>query len=276
MATAADKPRRVRHRLADLPSRVAFALPAVAVAIGLLVAGGWVFAVGVGAIGALALFEACRMLAVPGRVSAVAIGGLAALAAVAVAEGREPLIGVLAGAAVALVIAAAAEPPRTRLRAVSGALLALVWIGLGVAHAILLRELDHGGALLLDVLLAVFVGDTAAHLFGSLYGRTRLAPTISPNKTVEGLVAGVVCGTAAVCAVAAGFQDWLPLGDAALIGLVAALAGPVGDLFESMVKREAQVKDSGSLLGPHGGVLDRVDAALFAVVAAYYAALALL
>jgi phosphatidate cytidylyltransferase len=174
----------------------------------------------------------------------------------------------------ATVLAGAGE--RRRSATIAAATLGLVWIGFGAGHAVLIRELPHGGGLMLDVLLAVFVGDTAAHLFGSLYGRRRLAPTISPNKTVEGLIAGIVVGVAAAVATAAIGQPWLELGDAALIGLAAALAAPVGDLFESLVKRDAGVKDSGGLLGPHGGVLDRVDAVLFASVAAYYVAVALL
>ncbi len=264
------------HRLADLPARIAFALPAIAVAVALVVVGGGVFAAGVAAIGAFAMTEACRMTAVPPRVAAATIVGLVALAAGALAEGREALVPALAATIALLGVAAAAEPPGRRLTALAPAALAVVWVGFGVAHAILLRELPHGGGLLVDVLFAVFIGDTAAHLIGSVYGRRKLAPTISPNKTIEGLVAGVITATAVTIAIAALFQPWLELGEAAAIGLAAAIAAPAGDLFESMVKRDAGVKDSGQLLGPHGGVLDRVDAVLFAVVACYYVAVALL
>lgn len=276
MESIASKHRPPRRRLADLPSRVAFALPAIGVAVALVAAGGWWFTAGIAVIGTLALHEACRLLGVAPRVELAAIAGVLALAVVAMTPGREGIPPALAGGFALLAVVAAAEPPRTRLAALAPAGMALVWVGFGVAHAILLRELPHGGALVLDVLLAVFVGDTVAHLIGSLFGRTKLAPTISPNKTVEGLVAGIVAGTAAVCAVAALAQDWLAVGDAALIGLTAAVIGPVGDLFESMIKRETQIKDSGRLLGPHGGALDRVDAVLFAVVAGYYVALAVL
>jgi phosphatidate cytidylyltransferase len=274
--TTAEKPAGSRHRLADLPSRVAFALPAIAVAVALVAAGGDVFAAGVAAIGALALTEACRLLDVPTRMMAVALAGVIGLAAAVALDGREALAPALAAAVLALAVAAAFERQGGRHAAMASATLAVVWIGFGVTHAILLRDLPHGGALMLDVLLAAFLGDTAAHLLGSLYGRTKLAPRISPNKTVEGLLAGVAAGTAVVCVVAVTLQDWLSLADALALGLAAAVAAPAGDLFESMIKRDAGVKDSGALLGPHGGVLDRVDAVLFAVVAGYYVAVALL
>lgn len=145
----------------------------------------------------------------------------------------------------------------------------LLWIGGCLAHAVLLRNLDHGAGLVVDVLLAVFVGDTAAQLVGSAFGRRKLAPRISPNKTVEGLAAGIVVGTLA-CVVAGLFQDWLSTGDALLLGFAAALAAPAGDLLESAIKRRAGVKDSGRLFGAHGGVLDRADAAMMAAFVGYW------
>jgi phosphatidate cytidylyltransferase len=146
----------------------------------------------------------------------------------------------------------------------------VAWLTLCLVHAVLLRELPHGAGLVVDVLLAVFIGDTAAQLFGSAFGRRRLAPSISPNKTVEGLLAGIVVGTAACWAFATFAQDFLSSLDALLLGLACALAAPAGDLLESAVKRRAGVKDSGTLFGPHGGVLDRVDAAICAALVGYY------
>jgi phosphatidate cytidylyltransferase len=274
----AEAPRGARARLADLPARIAFALPAAAIAVAIVAIGGVAFAAVAGAIGVLALLEAYRLLGVPTRVAAVGAVALAGLVAAVLLEGRAALAPALA-ASVLLVFAVAARVhpgERRRTATIAVAVLGLVWIGFGAGHAVLIRELPHGGGLMLDVLLAVFVGDTAAHLLGSLYGRRRLAPTISPNKTVEGLAAGILAGVAAAVIAAAVGQPWLELGDAALIGLAAALAAPVGDLFESLVKRDAGVKDSGALLGPHGGILDRVDAVLFAAVAAFYVAVALL
>jgi len=154
-------------------------------------------------------------------------------------------------------------------------LLGVWWIGLAIAHAVLLRELPHGGAIMVDVLVGTFVGDTGAYLGGRLLGSRRLAPRISPNKTVEGLAAGALCAVLATWC-AGLYQDWLSGGEALLIGLGVALAAPVGDLFESLIKRDAGTKDTGSLFGPHGGALDRLDAALFTLPAGYYIWLALL
>jgi phosphatidate cytidylyltransferase len=155
--------------------------------------------------------------------------------------------------------------------------LGIVWIGLGVTHAVLLRGLDHGGALVLDVLIGTFVGDTAAYFGGRAWGRRRLAPQISPNKTLEGLIVGVIGGTLAFWLFAVAYQhEWFLGPDALLIGFCVALAGPVGDLFESLIKRDLEVKDTGRFFGAHGGVLDRLDAVLFTVVAGYYVSRAVL
>ena len=154
-------------------------------------------------------------------------------------------------------------------------MLGVVWVALPLAHAIMLRELPHGGAIMVDVLVGTFAGDTGAYLGGRAFGTRRLAPRISPNKTVEGLLIGIV--TAVIATWCAGlYQDWLGHGEALLLGLVVGLTAPVGDLFESKVKREAQTKDAGSLFGAHGGALDRLDAALFTLVAGYYVWVAML
>ena len=148
-------------------------------------------------------------------------------------------------------------------------ILGITWIGLALAHAILLRELPHGADIIIDVLIGTFVGDTGAYLGGRAVGHRRLAPSISPNKTVEGLLIGMLCAVVAVWA-AGLYQDWLNHGQALLIGATVALMAPLGDLFESQVKRDAGTKDAGRLFGAHGGALDRLDAALFALVAGYY------
>ena len=150
----------------------------------------------------------------------------------------------------------------------------VLWIGLPFAHAVLLRELPlHGGALLIDVLVATFVADTSAYAVGRLVGRHKLAPDISPNKTIEGMIGGFIGGTAGFW-FAGLYQDWLPGLDALLMGDVIAILAPMGDLFESMIKRDLGVKDSGNVFGPHGGLLDRLDAVLFTVVAGYYLSIA--
>ena len=123
------------------------------------------------------------------------------------------------------------------------------------------------------MLLAVWAGDTLAYVGGRLIGRHRLAPHTSPGKTWEGFA----FGTAATVFVAfvALYKHELPLDrESIVLGAVLAVAAPLGDLFESMLKRDMQVKDTGTLLGGHGGMLDRIDALLFAAPAAYFSILA--
>jgi phosphatidate cytidylyltransferase len=153
-------------------------------------------------------------------------------------------------------------------------LLGVVWIGVGLAHAILLRGLEeHGVLAVYTVILAVWAGDAGAYFFGLLFGRHKLAPTVSPGKTWEGLAAGTVA-TIAVTFIALYKQDFLSIPESLALGAVIAVVAPLGDLFESAIKRDVDVKDSGRLLGGHGGVLDRIDALLFAWVASYYVVLA--
>jgi phosphatidate cytidylyltransferase len=161
--------------------------------------------------------------------------------------------------------------------AVATTVLGAGWIGLGLAHVILLRAIspaDDGRLAVFTVLLAVFASDTVAYFAGLLVGRHRMAPTISPGKTWEGLIAGTVIAVL-VPFFALYRSDFLDVWRSLVLGAVIALAAPLGDLFESAIKRDLQVKDTGTLLGGHGGVLDRIDSLLFAAVAAYYTILAL-
>jgi phosphatidate cytidylyltransferase len=153
--------------------------------------------------------------------------------------------------------------------AVAGTLLGVYWLGFAFAHAVLLRQLDHGGGIVIDVLIGTFLGDTAAYVGGRLFGRRPLAPRISPNKTLEGLFCGMLIAILAVF-FAGIYQTWLTPGDALLLGLAVAVLGPIGDLFESLVKRNSGTKDAGVLFGAHGGALDRLDGVIFTIVAGYY------
>ena len=154
--------------------------------------------------------------------------------------------------------------------AIASTVLGAAWVGLGLAHLLLIREIPNNGRLAaFTVLLAVWAGDTAAFFAGRLLGRHKLAPTLSPGKTWEGFVAGTVA-TVFIAFVALYKQDYVSIGESIALGAVIAVAAPLGDLFESAVKRDMQVKDSGRLLGGHGGMLDRLDAPLFAAVASYY------
>ena len=127
----------------------------------------------------------------------------------------------------------------------------------------------HGGSIIIDVMIGTFLGDAGAYFGGRLFGRRPLAPEISPNKTVEGLVCGMFVAIVSIF-IAGQYQPWMTKGDALLLGIAVAVLAPIGDLFESMVKRDAGVKDAGRLFGAHGGALDRLDAMIFTIVAAYY------
>lgn len=159
--------------------------------------------------------------------------------------------------------------------AVSGTVLGASWIGLGLGCLLLLRELpEHGRLVTFAVLIAVWADDTAAYLVGRALGRHKFSPALSPAKTWEGFLAG----TAA--AIAASFivfykQGFLSINESIALGVAVAVSSALGDLFESALKRDMQVKDSGRLLAGHGGVLDRVDGFLFALPAAYFTVLAL-
>jgi phosphatidate cytidylyltransferase len=133
----------------------------------------------------------------------------------------------------------------------------------------MLRDLPHGDKIVIIVLVGTFVGDTAAYLGGRAFGERRLAPSISPNKTVEGLAVGIVMAIAGVW-FSGLYADWLSGVEALELGAVVAIAAPLGDLFESYLKRDAGTKDTGRLFGAHGGALDRLDAVLFAAVAGFY------
>ena len=162
------------------------------------------------------------------------------------------------------------RPPATA--AIGATVLAAAWIGFGLGHLILLRRMHEKPQLIaFTVLLVVFAADTFAYFGGRLIGRHKMAPTLSPGKTWEGFALGSLAGI--FVAFVALYQDrnhYLVIWEAVVLGVAVVLVAVAGDIFESMLKRDMQVKDTGRLLGGHGGVLDRLDALLFAAPTAYY------
>src|SRR2546428_9712811 len=157
---------------------------------------------------------------------------------------------------------------RDALGRAAAAVFPMLYLGLPIGAMIALRSLRGREALFL-LLLTVMVSDTAQYYSGRAFGRRLLAPAISPKKTIEGAIGGFVCG-ALLLAVAGGW--WLPgmpVALRALLGVAVVALGIAGDLFESMLKRGAGVKDSSSLIPRHGGILDRIDAVLFAAPGYY-------
>lgn len=158
---------------------------------------------------------------------------------------------------------------------VGATLIGFGYVGVLGGFAGLILALPDGVGIILGLAISAVGYDVFGFLIGSQFGRTRLAPTVSPNKTVEGLIGGmcaaVVLGV--VTSSVIGLHPWSPsIGRGLALGAVVAVMAPLGDLCESMIKRDLRVKDLGAILPGHGGVLDRFDAVLFCLPAAYYLA----
>lgn len=267
--------RRRERRSSDLGARILIAIPAAILAIVFIDLGGLTFAVFLVVIGWVCLHELYRLLH---RWRPVALVGFAALAGMVLAAryGTErDVLEIALGAVPVVFVAAVMRGHGGMTVSIAGTLLGIYWIGFAFAHAELLRELPHGNGVLIDVLVGTFLGDTGAYAGGRLFGRRPLAPQISPHKTVEGLFCGAIVTILAVV-VASAYQNWLTQSDALALGAAIAVLGPLGDLFESVVKRDAGTKDAGNVFGAHGGALDRLDAVIFTVVAGYYVWLAVM
>lgn len=155
-------------------------------------------------------------------------------------------------------------------------LLGVAWVGAGIGCLLLIRDIpEFGFWAVMAVLFTVFAADTGAFFVGRTFGRHSLAPAISPKKSWEGFVGGVLAAVGMAFVIL--YKDraeFLSVPESLLLGLVIALAAVLGDLFESAVKRDLDVKDSGHVLGGHGGMLDRLDSMLWAGPAAYFTILA--
>jgi len=274
-AKKAKKARRPRDG-GETMRRILVAVPAIVFAIAITVAGDWVFTLAVIAIGVLCLRE---YLELTSTARPLAIPAYAAVAAMVVAAhiGTSYSVLLVFAASFPLLFAFGANAKHRDgvTMSIAVSLLGIVWIGIPLAHAVFLRDLpDHGAALLIDVLVGTFVTDTAAYATGRMFGSHKLAPNLSPNKSIEGLIGGFVIGTMGFW-FAGLYQNWLSGTDALIIGAAVAAIAPIGDLFESMLKRDLGKKDTGTIFGPHGGILDRLDAVFFTVVVGYYLAVAL-
>jgi phosphatidate cytidylyltransferase len=260
---------RRRNTRSDLGARIVAAVPAIGLALVIVGFGGWVWVAGLAVLGAFCLHELFGMyhFTNPSR-----LAGLVALVALLVAAhtgDQASVLGAFVASVPVVFILCAVQPRHAGAAGVAVTLLGVTWIGLAFAHSVLLRDLPHGDGIVIDVLVGTFVGDTGAYLGGRTFGRRRLAPSISPNKTIEGLVIGFVIGVMGVW-LAGLYQDWLSGWHALVLGAAVSAAAPLGDLFESYLKRDVGTKDTGRLFGPHGGALDRLDAAMFSMVAGFY------
>jgi phosphatidate cytidylyltransferase len=157
---------------------------------------------------------------------------------------------------------------RDALGRAAAAMFPMLYLGLAIGAMVALREV-RGPAALFLLMLTVMVSDTAQYYAGRAFGRRLLAPAISPKKTIEGAVGGFVIGAALFASVGAWWLPSMPVLLRIGVGLVVVALGIAGDLFESMLKRSAGVKDSSQLIPGHGGILDRIDALLFAAPVYY-------
>ena len=269
---------RRRHQGSDLGARVLAAIPAIVFAAIIVGYGGLVWALGVSALGIVCLAELYKLM---GRVHPANLAGLhlsrRARARRAVRDHFSSCSCSSRRSRVTFFLTLAAAAPRARVLGDGRRALRDALGGHGdgprrpAARARPRRQPGAGGP---DRRRS-----SATRPPTSAGGRSAaipLAPALSPNKTLEGLACGVVGGTLAFWLFAVGYHDWISGVDALVIGGAVALAAPVGDLFESMIKRDLEVKDTGRLFGAHGGALDRLDAVLFSIVTAYYVSVAVL
>ena len=149
-------------------------------------------------------------------------------------------------------------------------LMGFLYVPLLLGHLVLLRGLPHGIQWILLLLVIVMAGDSGAYFVGSSYGRRKLYPVVSPNKSAEGAAGGVAGSIIGAIIARFLFFTELTMVDAIVTALLLGIIGQLGDLFESLLKRSFGVKDSGAIVPGHGGILDRLDSILFAAPAAFY------
>jgi phosphatidate cytidylyltransferase len=256
-------------------SRLLVAAAGLPIVLGLVYLGGW-WMFGLAAVAATIAMHEFWVLARPLRPLPPAgyIGGLLALLGAELGGVTWMVGGAMTTFALAFLLKGISEARQTPTASISATVMGAVWIGFGIGFLILIRDFGGDGRLaMFTVLLAVWAGDTFAYVGGRLLGRHKLAPMTSPGKTWEGFAFGTAA-TIFVAFVCLYEQDFLTVAESIALGAALAIAAPLGDLFESLLKRDMKVKDTGNLLGGHGGVLDRIDALLFAAPAAFFCILA--
>ena len=244
-----------------------------------LVAGGWVFALSVAVVLGVAAWEYWRMVTSGGfQPSAlIVIGGVALMALL---RYLFDFSGSQFGASALILVTMAMctrsyelsrNQPASDFAITLAGIFYLGWVG---SYLISLRNLPNGEWWAFIALPAAWIADMGAFFVGRQFGRHKLAPRVSPKKTWAGAwggLAGSIAGVAVLKLVSAHYLSWL---DVAMIAIPGGILGQLGDLTESLIKRSAGVKDSGALLPGHGGLLDRIDALLFALPYVYYYGLA--
>jgi phosphatidate cytidylyltransferase len=272
VSTEEDYEAREQAASSDLAMRVASALVVFGMFLGSLLLGGWWFAgfvilvmvVAAGEFYATVRSEETRPLALFGLLGVVFMGLGAQM------SGAASIGGWAAAFAVATVLYLALSPRRNPLEDAAVTVAGMVWVGL-LAFAILIALGPRPVAFILFLVFLVAANDIGAYFVGRAFGRHQLSPIISPTKTWEGLIGGLIASLV-VASILTTFPAWETIGIAKglVAGAMVGLIAPIGDAVESMVKRSLGVKDMGSVLPGHGGMLDRIDGFLFAVPAIYF------
>ena len=155
-------------------------------------------------------------------------------------------------------------------REIAYVVLGFLYIPFMLMHLVMLHQTAYGWQWLLVIMLIVMTNDSAAYYTGSAFGKHRLYPLVSPKKSIEGALGGLVGSVGGTLLAKFTFFPQLSLADALITAIVIGILGQTGDLFESLLKRSFGVKDSGNSIPGHGGVLDRLDSIIFAAPAMYY------
>jgi len=238
----------------------------------LVAAPAWVFIAMIVGVGMLANWEFTRMFERAGvpvlRDAGLLWGALVTLAFVRPDRSGAALAIVVIGLLVASLDRGPAAPARWQRVAIT--LLGVCYVNWLLGHTILLRALPDGVHWILLLVWVTWLGETAAYAVGSLIGRHRLAPAISPGKSIEGAVAQLVVSIVAAITAPGWLFPGLRFQDALVVGILLGVLGQIGDLVESALKRSVGTKDTGQVIPGHGGVLDRIDSLLFNAPALFY------
>lgn len=244
----------------------------------------WLFAILIGLVAVLSQMELYAMALPPGergargagRLPVFAVGVLGGAGLIAIVSLQHPGTGALPAIATGLVASiavtalASGRDVRIATNDAAFALFGVWYVAWLLGHLVLLRGVPRGEWLVVFALWVTWVSDAAAFYVGRIWGRTPLAPRVSPRKTVEGAAAALAGGVAAAVVAAFWFVPEFSWREAAVLGAVVAAAGMAGDLVESLIKRGAGVKDSGGLIPSHGGLLDKIDGLLFTAPVIYH------
>jgi len=263
--------------MSSLASRILVALALLPLVIGLVYLGGW-WLFGLTLVGGLIALHELYVMA--RELRPLVLGGYLGFALTLLGlqlGGLQWMFGgILATFVLAFVVYGLSDIRASATTSFGVTVLGVVWVGAGLGFLLLIRDIPEFGLwAVMAVLFTVFAADTGAFFAGRAFGRHKMAPAISPAKSWEGLMGGFAAAVAmAFLILYKDREEFLSISETLALGAAIACACVLGDLFESAVKRDLTVKDSGRLLGGHGGMLDRLDSLLWAGPAAYYVILA--